>query len=138
MVSGGGDRYTLLLLSSILTLRPPKRKLRRMAESQPKPAYLIFDVEAVADGELVKNVRYPDEELTPAEAIRKYRDELIEKTGKDVIPPTFVLPVPSWSERWMRRFGCSTSWLSMNPATIRTRSPRSSGRAGGITNGPRL
>lgn len=58
-----------------------------------QPAYLIFDVEAVADGELVKNVRYAGEDLTPAEAIRRYRDDLIEKTGKDVIPPTFVLPV---------------------------------------------
>jgi 3'-5' exonuclease len=55
--------------------------------------YLIFDVEAIGDGDLIGKVRYPSESLTPAEALRKYRDELLEKTGKDVLPPTFVLPV---------------------------------------------
>lgn len=55
--------------------------------------YLIFDVEAIGDGDLIGKVRYPNESLAPAEALRKYRDELLEKTGKDVLPPTFVLPV---------------------------------------------
>ncbi len=55
-------------------------------------AYLIFDVEAVADGRLVKNVRYPEENITPEEAIARYRADLLEKYGNDVIPPTFVQP----------------------------------------------
>jgi 3'-5' exonuclease len=63
-----------------------------MDESRQHVAYLIFDVEAVADGNLVKNVRYPKENLTPAEAITKYRADLLEKYGNDVIPPTFVVP----------------------------------------------
>ncbi len=55
--------------------------------------YLIFDVEAVGDGDLVQRVRYPDEELTPQEAVERYRRELLEDTGRDVLPPTFVLPI---------------------------------------------
>jgi len=55
--------------------------------------YLIFDVEAVGDGDLISKVKYPDENLSAADALRKFRDELIEKTGKDVLPPTFVLPI---------------------------------------------
>ena len=56
-------------------------------------SYLVFDVEAVADGDLIARVRYPAEELSPAEATARYRAELLEKTGRDVLPPTFVLPV---------------------------------------------
>jgi len=55
--------------------------------------YLIFDVEAVGDGDLIHRVRYPDEELTPREAIEKYQADLLEQTGRDVIPPTQVEPI---------------------------------------------
>ncbi len=55
--------------------------------------YLIFDVEAIADGDLISRVRYPSDGLSAADAIARYRAELIEQTGKDVLPPTFVLPV---------------------------------------------
>ena len=55
--------------------------------------YLIFDVEAVGDGDLIQRVRYPDEALTPREAIAKYQAELLDRTGRDVLPPTFVVPV---------------------------------------------
>jgi len=64
-----------------------------MAAQTQDVRYLIFDVEAVADGELIANVRYPDEELTPDEAIARYRSELLEQRGNDVIPVTFMLPV---------------------------------------------
>jgi len=56
-------------------------------------AYLIFDVETVADGDLISRVRYPDESLDGQQAIRKYQEELIESTGKDFIPQTFMLPI---------------------------------------------
>lgn len=55
--------------------------------------YLIFDVEAVGDGDLIRRVRYPDEELTPREAIARYQADLLEQTGRDVIPPTQVEPI---------------------------------------------
>lgn len=56
-------------------------------------AYLIFDVEAVGDGELISKVKYSADNLSPEEGLQRFRDELIEKTGKDVLPPTFVLPI---------------------------------------------
>lgn len=55
--------------------------------------YLIFDVEAVGDGELISKVKYSGANLSSEDALRKFRDELIENTGKDVLPPTFVLPI---------------------------------------------
>jgi predicted PolB exonuclease-like 3'-5' exonuclease len=55
-------------------------------------AYLVFDVEAVADGRLVGSVRYPKENLTPKEAIARYRAELMEEFGSDVMAPTFMQP----------------------------------------------
>ena len=55
--------------------------------------YLVFDIESVADGELVAKLRYPGESLTPAEAVRRYRDELMEKYGNDFIPYTYQIPV---------------------------------------------
>jgi predicted PolB exonuclease-like 3'-5' exonuclease len=55
--------------------------------------FLVFDVESVADGQLVRKVRFPGENLTPTEAIRKYRDELIEQKGTDFIPYSFQIPI---------------------------------------------
>ena len=56
-------------------------------------AYLVFDVETVADGDLISRVRYSDEQLDAKAAIQKYQEELLGATGKDVIPPTFMLPI---------------------------------------------
>ena len=55
--------------------------------------YFIFDVESVADGELVRKVRYPGEELSDTEATQKYREELLETGGSDFIPYTFQVPI---------------------------------------------
>ena len=55
--------------------------------------YLVFDIESVADGTLVSRLRYPAESLSPAEAVRRYRDELLAKYETDFIPYTFQLPV---------------------------------------------
>lgn len=54
--------------------------------------YFVFDIESVADGELISKVRYPGEHLSAAEAIARYRQELIEATGVDFIPYTFQIP----------------------------------------------
>jgi 3'-5' exonuclease len=61
-----------------------------------KTAYLVFDIETVADGQLIQRIRYGDRpELTAAEAVTLYRTQLLEQTnGKsDFIPHTFHLPV---------------------------------------------
>lgn len=55
--------------------------------------YFVFDVESVADGELVSQVRYPGEDLAPRDAIACYRKELMEAKGSDFIPYTFQIPV---------------------------------------------
>ena len=62
-----------------------------MADSRVR--YLVFDVESVADGQLVSKLRYPGESLEPNDAIARYRAELIEKQGNDFIPYTFQVPV---------------------------------------------
>ncbi len=62
-----------------------------MADKQ-RVEFLIFDVEAVADGNLVSRIRYPNDSLSADDAIARYRAELIEQTGKDVLPTTFMLP----------------------------------------------
>jgi len=64
-----------------------------MPNQRDQVGYLIFDVETIGDGDLISKVRYSKEGLSPAEALRKYRDELLELTGKDVLPATFVLPI---------------------------------------------
>ncbi len=61
--------------------------------AQDEVGYLVFDVEAVGDGDLVGRVRYPGRGYSPDEALRAYRADLIEQTGKDVLPPSFVLPI---------------------------------------------
>ena len=37
--------------------------------------------------------RYPNDQLSPVDAIARYRAELIEEKGKDVLPTTFMLPI---------------------------------------------
>jgi predicted PolB exonuclease-like 3'-5' exonuclease len=56
-------------------------------------SHLIFDVESVADGDLISKVRYPGMEKSPEEAIATYQDELIEMSGTTFIPYTFQIPV---------------------------------------------
>lgn len=56
-------------------------------------AHLIFDVESIADGELISKVRYSGENLSPTEAIAKYQDERLEQTGSTFIPHTFMVPI---------------------------------------------
>ena len=53
----------------------------------------MFDIESVADGQLVSKIRYPGDGLSPAEAIARYRAELMEKNGTDFIPYSFQYPV---------------------------------------------
>lgn len=63
--------------------------------AKPFVKYLIFDTEAIADGSLIANVRYPTDKLTPVEAIKKYRTQVAAERndGKDILPVTFMLPI---------------------------------------------
>jgi predicted PolB exonuclease-like 3'-5' exonuclease len=55
--------------------------------------FLAFDIETVADGELVSRIRYPGEKLKPKAAVDRYRAELREQYDSDFIPYTFQLPI---------------------------------------------
>lgn len=55
--------------------------------------YLIFDIETVGDGNLIRRVKYPGDQMTEDEAVRRFRADLLADTGRDVLPPTFVRPV---------------------------------------------
>ena len=55
-------------------------------------AFLVFDIEAAGDGELIGRVRYPGQKISARQAVRKYREELLDKTGSDILPTTFVRP----------------------------------------------
>lgn len=64
-------------------------------DPQAKPEFLIFDTEAVADGDLIAKIRYPKDQLTADAAIARYRQELVAERGdgKDFIPHSFMLPI---------------------------------------------
>ena len=65
------------------------------ARSNPgrKVAAIVFDIESAADGDLVSRLQYPGEGLSAAEAVRRYRADLLEANGRDFIPYTFQLPI---------------------------------------------
>src|SRR5436190_2848247 len=64
-----------------------------MAASTEKVRYLVFDVESVADGDLVSKLKYSDAELSGPQAVRRFRDELLAKYESDFIPYTFQIPI---------------------------------------------
>jgi predicted PolB exonuclease-like 3'-5' exonuclease len=55
--------------------------------------YFVFDIESVADPALVARLRYPRETIAPADAVRRYRDELMKKYESDFVPYTFQVPI---------------------------------------------
>ncbi len=55
--------------------------------------YLVFDIETVADAPLVAKIHFPGQSIEPAEAVRRYRAELMAKHDNDFIPYTFHLPI---------------------------------------------
>lgn len=61
--------------------------------SSSKVRYLLFDAESIADGELLRKIEYPDEQMTGEEAVERCRREQMEKTGREFIPYTFHVPI---------------------------------------------
>ena len=65
-----------------------------MTRRDDDPGFLVFDVESVADGELVAAIQYSREQkISPVQAIERYRGERLEKYDSDFIPYTFQKPV---------------------------------------------
>ena len=59
----------------------------------PAVRYLVFDIESVADSQLVARLRYPGEAVEPREAVGRYRAELMEKCESDFVPYTYQVPI---------------------------------------------
>ncbi|MCS7306786.1 MAG: 3'-5' exonuclease [Thermoguttaceae bacterium] len=55
--------------------------------------YLVFDVESVADGKLIAQMRHPGQQISPEDAVACYRAELMEKYQSDFIPYTYQIPI---------------------------------------------
>lgn len=55
--------------------------------------YFVFNVESVADGELISRLRYAGQGLNGTDAISRYRAELRAEFGHDFIPYTYQFPV---------------------------------------------
>jgi predicted PolB exonuclease-like 3'-5' exonuclease len=70
---------------------------RRAAKAVPgaTTAFLILDTESVPDGDLIRRVKYPEESITPEEAIARAQAEVREQspTASDFLPVTFQYPV---------------------------------------------
>lgn len=57
--------------------------------------YLVYDVESIPDGNLIKKIKYPSENITEDEAIIRFQNEQLENSGgkSNFIPVTFQLPI---------------------------------------------
>jgi len=67
-----------------------------MTESAAAPlAYLVFDTESVPDGALLGKVKYPDQGLSPEEAVQRAQAEAREQSlsGSDFLPVACQVPV---------------------------------------------
>jgi 3'-5' exonuclease len=65
------------------------------ASSSARTAFLIVDTESVPDGRLLASVKYPNEILSPEEAVERARGEARDTSwnGSDFLPVTFQVPV---------------------------------------------
>ena len=68
-------------------------KTAAKSDSPSDVKFLVFDIESVADGELVSKLRYPGQGLSAEEAVARYRAELMAKYDSDFIPYTFQIPI---------------------------------------------
>ena len=58
-------------------------------------AFIIFDTESVVDGALLARVLYPEDELTPAQAVARFEESIRVKDGEEkvFVPVSFQVPV---------------------------------------------
>src|SRR5205823_4210728 len=73
----------------------PASSATRVAPTPPVSAYLVFDTESVPDGQLLSLVKYPEQDVTPVDAIERAREEARRQSsrGSDFIPVAFQYPV---------------------------------------------
>ena len=66
-----------------------------VGDHQEGTAFLVLDTESIPDGRLLSLVKYPEENLSPAEAIQRAQAEARELSlkGSDFLPVSFQIPV---------------------------------------------
>jgi predicted PolB exonuclease-like 3'-5' exonuclease len=81
--------------ADIISRRAAKAAPGAVAATAPETGFLVFDTESVPDGQLLARVKYPNEKLTPEEAIARAQAEARElsRDGSDFLPVTFQVPV---------------------------------------------
>ncbi|MFO0948849.1 MAG: 3'-5' exonuclease, partial [Planctomycetota bacterium] len=64
-------------------------------KQRDEPAYLVFDVETIPDGELIRRVKYAHEDMSTDEAVQRAREEALEKSEghSDFLAPSFCYPI---------------------------------------------
>ena len=75
----------------------------------PDPAYLVFDIESVADGPLVARCAIRARNSTARRPSRRYRAELMAAHDSDFIPYTFHLPISVAMAKVAGRFSAAGS-----------------------------
>ena len=89
-----------------------------MSDKPGKVKFLVFDVEAVADGDLISRARYPQDGLSGEQAAARYREELIAQNGNDVLPPTWVQPVSVAVAKVGADFRLTAGKVDSNPLVV--------------------
>lgn len=81
-------RYRHMPTAELTTVRMP-------AEVGTRTAFLVVDTESVPDGRLLSQVKYPGEDVEPADAIERAREEARKTSynGSDFLPVSFQVPV---------------------------------------------
>jgi predicted PolB exonuclease-like 3'-5' exonuclease len=72
-----------------------KARRHTLPSQAPETAFIVLDTESVPDGRLLARVKYPEDVLTPEDAIQRAQNEAREQSrdGSDFLPVTFQLPV---------------------------------------------
>ena len=68
---------------------------RPVSDASSRTAFLVVDTESIPDGRLLSMVKYPDDNLSPDEAIARAQSEARENSwnGSDFLPVSFQFPV---------------------------------------------
>lgn len=66
-----------------------------MTPPNTEPAFLIFDIETIPDGELLRRVKYQGTKISAEKAVEKAREEALERSdGKsDFVATTYCYPI---------------------------------------------
>jgi predicted PolB exonuclease-like 3'-5' exonuclease len=76
-------------------MTPTSQSKTGAAAPAVEPAFLVLDCESIPDGRLLAAVKYPDDNLSPEQAVRRAQEEARERssTGSEFLPVTFQFPV---------------------------------------------